>query len=92
MLHFLRSIKIKYTWEALKLNLKKSLGHCLSFLRVQFKFNLKVSTRHLRCSLFQIQLINVALKDLLKNQADVIRGEVANTIHRSSKDKYAQRR
>lgn len=48
--------------------------------------------RHLRCSLFQIQLINVALKDLLKNQADVIRGEVANTIHRSSKDKYAQRR
>lgn len=92
MLHFLRSIKIKYTWEALKLNFKKSLGNCLSFLRVQFKFNLKVSMRHLRCSLFQIQLINVALKDLLKNQADVIRGEVANTIHRSSKDKYAQRR
>lgn len=47
---------------------------------------------HLRCSLFQIHLINVALKDLLKNQADVIRGEVANTRHRSSKDKYAQRR
>lgn len=92
MFLFLRTIKIKYTWEALKSNLKKSLGNCLSFLRAQFKFNLKVSTRHLGCSLFQIQLIKVALKDLLKNQADVIRGEVANTIHRSSKDKYAQRR
>lgn len=43
-------------------------------------------------SLFQIQLINVALKDLLKSQADVIRGELANTMHRSSKDKYAKRR
>ena len=38
-----------------------------------------------------IQAQIAALKDLLKNQADVIR-EVANTIHRSSKDKYAQRR